>query len=99
VITNSYGQVMGQTAVDAHGKFRVDHLPAGDATVTVVAAGYAPRAVPIHVDPQRTTTAEFAVHPEKYDLRQRGRPDPFVEFVEPDWSDAPAPDSRSQPQR
>lgn len=96
VITNSTGQVMGQTAVNAHGTFHIDHLPTGNATVTVVSAGYAPRAVPIHVDPNRTTTAEFAVHPENNASRQRGRPDPFVP---PDWKDAPAPDSRRQPQR
>jgi hypothetical protein len=76
VITNSDGQVMGHTAVDAHGTFRVDHLPAGDATVTVVSTGYAPRVVSIHVDPERTTTAEFAVYPENSTSRQQGWPDP-----------------------
>jgi hypothetical protein len=87
VITDADGQVIGHTAVEADGRFRVDRLPAGDATVTVVCPGCAPHAFSTHVSPDRTTTVEFVVRHESVDSRQKGW---LAAFVEPDTTEVRA---------
>lgn len=85
VITDSDGQVIGHTAIEADGRFRVDRLPTGEVTVTVVCPGCAPHAFSTQVSPDRTTTVEFVVRHESVDSRQQGLP---TAFVEPDATEA-----------